>query len=88
MGSPGDEGREPVINELVLWAALAILIALMALAVWAGRRGLHALGVVGPGGRHANQDKQMGELITELRRLNDNLESLVNEQGNTTRDDR
>jgi len=77
-----------VINELVLWAALAVLIALMALAVWAGRRGLHALGVVGPGGRRTGQDKEMGELIIELRRLNDNLERLVDEQDDNTRDDR
>jgi len=68
-----------LINELVLWAALGILIALMVLAVWAGRRGLHALGVVGPGGKSTVQDKQMAELIVELRRLNGNLERLVDE---------
>jgi hypothetical protein len=69
-----------MINELILWTALAVLIALMALAVWAGRRGLHALGVVGPGqgaARNPSQDKQMDELIVELRRLNTNLEQLV-----------
>lgn len=77
MGGAGHEGGEPVISELVLWAALGVLIALMALAVWAGRRGLHALGVVGPGGKSLAQDKQMGELIVELRRLNANLERLV-----------
>ena len=70
-----------MINELILWAALAVLIALMALAVWAGRRGLHSLGVVGPGSRdNGTTDKQMGELIEELRRLNSNLERLVSEE--------
>ncbi len=70
-----------MINELILWAALAVLIALMALAVWAGRRGLHSLGVVGPGRRNNGPtDKQMGELIEELRRLNSNLERLVSEE--------
>lgn len=67
-----------MINELILWGALAVLIALLALAVWAGRRGLHALGVVGPGqGRNASQDKQMDALIVELRRLNDRLEQMA-----------
>jgi hypothetical protein len=70
-----------VINELILWGALAVLIALMVLAVWAGRRGLHALGVVGPGGRNTSHDQQMAELIVELRRLNANLERLVDEPG-------
>ena len=70
-----------MINELILWAALGVLIALMALAVWAGRRGLHSLGVVGPGRRSdAAQDEQMAELIDELRRLNGNLERLVRDQ--------
>ena len=70
-----------MINELILWAALAVLIALMVLAVWAGRRGLHSLGVVGPGRRNNGAtDKQMGELIEELRRLNSNLERLVSEE--------
>ncbi|MEM6383498.1 MAG: hypothetical protein AAGF48_15730 [Pseudomonadota bacterium] len=64
-------------NELILWAALGALIALLALAVWAGRRGLHALGVVGPGQRPTAQARQMDELIIELRRLNANLEAVV-----------
>lgn len=70
-----------MINELILWAALGVLIALMALAVWAGRRGLHSLGVVGPGRRGSgSNDKQMADLIDELRKLNGNLERLVNEE--------
>lgn len=64
-------------NELILWGALAVLIALMVLAVWAGRRGLHSLGVVGPGKRGAAQDKEMAALVEELRRLNGNLEKLI-----------
>jgi hypothetical protein len=72
-----------VINELILWGALAVLIALMVLAVWAGRRGLHALGVVGPGGKSVAQDKQMADLIVELRRLNTNLERLADDPGKT-----
>ena len=70
-----------MINELILWAALGVLIALMVLAVWAGRRGLHALGVVGPGGRGDASERQMGELIVELRRLNASLEKLVETRG-------
>ena len=65
-------------NELILWAALAVLIALLALAVWAGRRGLHALGVVGPG-KGPGSDAELAALIAELRRLNANLEKLVSE---------
>jgi hypothetical protein len=64
-------------NELILWAALAVLIALMVLAVWAGRRGLHSLGVVGPGKRGPAQDEDMAELVSELKRLNGNLERLI-----------
>lgn len=67
-------------SELILWGALAVLIALMVLAVWAGRRGLHSLGVVGPGRRGVVQDKEMAELVEELRRLNGNLEKLVEER--------
>lgn len=67
-------------SELILWAALAVLIALMGLAVWAGRRGLHSLGVVGPGKRGGNTDKEMAALVEELRRLNGNLERLIDEQ--------
>lgn len=67
-------------NELILWAALAVLIALMVLAVWAGRRGLHSLGVVGPGKRSGAQDKEMAALVEELRRLNGNLEKLIETQ--------
>lgn len=66
-----------MINELILWGALGVLIALMALAVWAGRRGLHALGVVGPGQRGGAPDKALPELIVELRRLNSNLERMI-----------
>ena len=66
-------------NELILWAALAVLIALLALAVWAGRRGLHALGVVGPA-KGRGSDAELAALIAELRRLNANLEKLVNER--------
>jgi hypothetical protein len=62
-------------SDLVLWGALGLLIALMVLAVWAGRRGLHALGVVGPA--KGAPDRQLGELVVELRRLNANLEALV-----------
>jgi hypothetical protein len=76
-----------VINELILWGALAVLIALMVLAVWAGRRGLHALGVVGPGGKSASHDKQMAELVVELRRLNGNLERLIEEPGKNQTDE-
>ena len=68
-------------SELVLWAALGLLIALLALAVWAGRKGLRALGVVGPGPRSGAQDETMRELIEELRRLNTNIEALVRQQG-------
>lgn len=67
-------------NELILWAALAMLIALMVLAVWAGRRGLHSLGVVGPGKKNTDQDVEMAALIEELRRLNGNLEKLIDAQ--------
>ena len=67
-------------SELVLWGALAVLIALLALAVWAGRRGLHALGVVGPGRGSALQDKRLDALIAQLERLNGNLERLVEAQ--------
>lgn len=67
-------------NELILWAALAVLIALMALAVWAGRKGLHSLGVVGPGKRNQPQDAEMVALVEELRRLNANLEKLIDQQ--------
>lgn len=68
-------------SELILWAALAVLIALMALAVWAGRKGLHSLGVVGPGKRSGAQDEEMAELVEELRRLNGNLERLIEKKG-------
>lgn len=68
-------------SELILWAALAVLIALMALAVWAGRKGLHSLGVVGPGKHRGAQNREMSELIEELRRLNSNLEQLIEEKG-------
>lgn len=68
-------------SELILWAALAVLIALMALAVWAGRKGLHSLGVVGPGKRSGLQDEEMAELVEELRRLNGNLERLIEKKG-------
>lgn len=64
-------------SELILWAALAVLIALMALAVWAGRRGLYSLGVVRPGQRAGAQDGDVKELVDELRRLNGNLERLI-----------
>lgn len=66
-------------NELILWSALALLIALMALAVWAGRRGLHALGVVGPRGHSRGKENDLDELVVELRRLNANLEQLLDE---------
>ncbi len=74
-----------MINELILWGALAVLIALMALAVWAGRRGLHALGVVGPGKSNGAQDEQIAELVVELRRLNTSLERLVDQNDRATR---
>ncbi|MBV6656995.1 MAG: hypothetical protein KI785_04420 [Devosiaceae bacterium] len=65
-------------TDLILWGALAVLIALMALAVWAGRRGLHALGVVGPARRGEGLDReQVNRLITQLERLNLNLERLA-----------
>ena len=64
-----------MVSDLLLWAALAVLIALMALAVWAGRRGLHALGVVGPA--RGNADPRIDALVAELSRLNGNLERLV-----------
>ncbi|MFK7792673.1 MAG: hypothetical protein AB8B88_08380 [Devosiaceae bacterium] len=71
-------------SELILWAALGVLIAMMALAVWAGRRGLHALGVVGPGPasgkRTGASDPEIGELVSELHRLNGNLERLIDVQ--------
>ncbi|MGD1887418.1 MAG: hypothetical protein ACFB01_09925 [Cohaesibacteraceae bacterium] len=64
-------------SELILWGALGILIALMALAVWAGRRGLHALGVVGPGRKGPDSSPDLVALTDELRVLNGNLERLI-----------
>ena len=72
-----------MVNELILWAALGVLIALMALAVWAGRRGLHALGVVGPQGKPPNgADADLRALTEELHRLNGNLERLIEQNAN------
>lgn len=66
-----------MVSELILWGALAVLIALMALAVWAGRRGLHALGVVGPAQKDKAPSPDLAVLTTELRSLNGNLERLI-----------
>lgn len=74
-----------MVSELILWGALAVLIALMALAVWAGRRGLHALGVVGPGQKGPDSNPDLQALTDELRVLNRNLERLITLQEQTTR---
>lgn len=74
-----------MVSELILWGALAVLIALMALAVWAGRRGLHALGVVGPGRKGPDSNPDLKALTDELRVLNRNLERLITLQEQTTR---
>lgn len=66
-----------MVSELILWGALGVLIALMALAVWAGRRGLHALGVVGPGRKGPDRSPDLVALTEELRVLNGNLERLI-----------
>ncbi|MEM6710965.1 MAG: hypothetical protein AAF590_01635 [Pseudomonadota bacterium] len=64
-------------SELILWAALAVLIALLALAVWAGRRGLHALGVVAPARAGFEHNAELKALVKELHRLNGNLERWI-----------
>ncbi|MEM1288949.1 MAG: hypothetical protein AAGH60_11405 [Pseudomonadota bacterium] len=64
-------------NELLLWACLALLIALLALAVFAGRRGLRSLGVVGNNAENRDVMAKLDSLTTELSKLNQNLEALV-----------
>ena len=61
-------------TNLLLWLGLAAIVALFAIAVWAGRRGMRSLGVINKPGP---EGEDLKALTTELGRLNANLEALI-----------